>query len=144
MNGITPPSAQQVAVLRRLGDVLVPAADGMPSFSEADKSGRFLLRAFEAAPHFGQEALAAADELDAEEPLAYLQRLEADQPEMFAALHLLLVGAYLINRRVWRRLGYPGRKPTPVLDDEAEFYLEDGLLEPVIARGPIYRSTPTA
>lgn len=50
------------------------------------------------------------------------------------------MGAYLI--RVWRRLGYPGRKPTPVLDDEADFYLDGGLLEPVIARGPIYRPTP--
>lgn len=138
------PSDEQTTILRRLGDALVPATEGMPSFSEADKSGRFLTRAFEAAPHFGLQALAAADGLGAEEPFSYLQRLETAQPQTFAALHLLLVGAYLINRRVWRRLGYPGRKPTPVLDDEAEFYLEGGLLEPVIARGPIYRPTPAA
>ncbi len=142
MSAAALPSDQQVAMLRRLGDTLVPAVDGMPSFSEADKSGRFLSRAFEALPHFAVLVLAAADGLGAQAPLDYLRRLEAEQPDTFAALHLTLVGAYLVNRRVWRRLGYPGRKPTPVLDDEAEFFLEGGLLEPVIARGPIYRPTP--
>jgi len=133
------PSDEQRAILRRLGDTLAPASDTMPSFSEADTSGRFLTRAFEALPHLGPAALAAADGLGKAKPHEYLQQLSAEQPETFSALHLILVGAYLINRRVWRRLGYPGRKPTPVLEDEADFYLEGGLLDQVIARGPIYR-----
>lgn len=136
------PSDEQTAILRRLGDILAPASETMPSFSEADKSGRFLARAFEVLPDLGMSALAAADGLGDAEPHGYLERLQADEPDTFSALHLVLVGAYLINRRVWRRLGYPGRKPTPVLDDEAGFYLEGGLLDPVIARGPIYRPTP--
>jgi hypothetical protein len=135
-------SDEQTASLRRLGDVLAPASETMPSFSEADKSGRFLLRAFEALPHLAPMAIAAADALGQADPRGYLERLSVEQPEMFSALHSTVVGAYLINRRVWRRLGYPGRKPTPVLDDEADFYLEGGLLDPVIARGPIYRPTP--
>jgi hypothetical protein len=135
------PSDQQVANLRRLGDALAPASDAMPSFSEVDGSGRFLVRAFNALPHLGPVALAAADGLGEADPRDYLQRLAAEQPEMFTALHLILVGAYLINRRVWRRVGYPGRKPRPVLEDEADFYLEGGLLDQVIARGPIYRAT---
>jgi hypothetical protein len=132
----------QTAVLRRLGDALAPAGGAMPSFSQADKSGRFLLRAFEALPDHGPLALAAADGLGDGDPQEYLETLSAAQPEAFAALHLILVGAYLINRRVWRRLGYPGRKPRPVLDDEADFYLQGSGLERVIARGPIYRPTP--
>ena len=66
--------------------------------------------------------------------------MSAEQPETFSALHLIVVGAYLINRRVWRRIGYPGRKPTPLLDDEADFYLEGSGLERVIARGPNLQS----
>jgi hypothetical protein len=135
------PSDEQTAALRRLGDTLAPASDTMPSFSEADKSGRFLTRAFEALPHLGPLALAAADGLGDDEPQEYVERLAAEQPQTFAALHLILVGAYLINRRVWRRLGYPGRKPRPALDDEADVYLDGGLLDQVIARGPIYRPT---
>jgi hypothetical protein len=136
------PSDEQTAILRRLGDTLAPASETMPSFAEADKSGRFLTRAFEALPHLGPPALAAADGLGDAEPQEYVERLSAEQPETFSALHLILVGAYLINRRVWRRLGYPGRKPAPVLEDEADFYLDGGLLDQVIARGPIYRPTP--
>ncbi len=136
------PSDAQTAILRRLGDALAPASETMPSFSEADKSGRFLAKAFEALPDHGPLALAAADGLGDADPHEYLERLSAEQPETFSAVHLIVVGAYLINRRVWRRLGYPGRKPTPVLDDEADFYLEGSGLERVIARGPIYRPTP--
>jgi hypothetical protein len=136
------PSHEQTAILRRLGDTLAPASDTMPSFSEADKSGRFLTRAFEALPHLGPLALEAADGLGEAKPQEYLHRLSTEQPETFSALHLILVGAYLINRRVWRRLGYPGRKPTPARADEAEFYLDGGLLDQVTARGPIYTPTP--
>jgi hypothetical protein len=136
------PSDAQAAALRRLGDALAPASDAMPSFSEADRSGRSLTRAFETLPDHGPLALAAVDGLGDSEPRDYLERLSAEQPETFAALHLIVVGAYLINRRVWKRLGYPGRRPTPVLDDEADFYLEGSGLERVIARGPIYRPTP--
>ncbi|CAB4932052.1 unannotated protein [freshwater metagenome] len=32
----------------------------------------------------------------------------------------------------------------PALPDEADAYLEDGILDVVIARGPIYRPTPEA
>jgi hypothetical protein len=142
MNQVQRPSDQQVVNLRRLGDALAPASGSMPSFSEADKSGRFLLRAFEALPHLAPRALLAADGLGDQPPQEYLERLQSEQPETFSALHLILVGAYLINRRVWKRLGYPGRRPTPVLDDEADYYLEDGLLDPVIRRGPIFRQTP--
>ena len=142
MNPAGLPTEQQTAVLRRLGDALAPASEAMPSFSEADKSGRFLIGAFEALPHLGPHALKAADALGDRPPKEYLERLSSDEPETFSALHLILVGAYLINRRVWKRLGYPGRKPTPILDDEADHYLEGGLLDSVIARGPTFRPTP--
>ena len=142
MTAVVLPSEAQAAALRRLGDALAPNSATMPSFSEADKSGRFLTRAFEALPDHGPLALAAADGFGDGEPGVYLERLSSEQPETFAALHLILVGAYLINRRVWKRLGYPGRRPVPVLDDEADFYLEGSGLDRVIARGPIYRATP--
>ena len=106
-------SADQTARLRRLGDVLAPASETMPSFSEADKSGRFLLRAFEALPHLAPLAIAAADALGDSEPREYSERLSVERPEMFSALHSTVVGAYLINRRVWKRLRYPGASRRP-------------------------------
>ena len=43
---------------------------------------------------------------------------------------------------VRKAVGYPGQKANPPYPDEAEYDLRDGLLEPVIARGPLYRPTP--
>ena len=39
-------------------------------------------------------------------------------------------------------IGYPGLEARPIDPDAAPDYLEDGLLDSVIARGPVYRPTP--
>ncbi|MCW2739051.1 MAG: hypothetical protein JWN97_3695, partial [Nocardioides sp.] len=40
--------------------------------------------------------------------------------------------------------GMPGDAPkrNPAFPDESEHYLSDGILDPVLQRGPIYRPTP--
>jgi choline dehydrogenase-like flavoprotein len=45
------------------------------------------------------------------------------------------------NPRVRRSFGYPGTVPrrNPSAPGEAEYYLEDNVLEPVVVRGPIFR-----
>jgi hypothetical protein len=43
-----------------------------------------------------------------------------------------------MNPKVRKRLRYPGQKASPPYPDEADYYLRDGLLDPVIERGPIY------
>jgi hypothetical protein len=55
-----------------------------------------------------------------------------------------VAGSYLMNPRVRRGLGLPGGapRPKPALPDESDYYLSGGILDPVIARGPIYRPTP--
>jgi hypothetical protein len=78
------------------------------------------------------------------DPAEVLAGLRAESPELFGAFAMAVAGAYLINPRVRRELGYPGPAPmkNPALPDEAEAYLEGGILDVVVARGPIYRPTP--
>ena len=64
------------------------------------------------------------------------RELHDDDPAAFAALALLAPGAYYLHPRVRRLIGYPGQKPEPAPDDESDYWLRDGLLDPVIARGP--------
>jgi hypothetical protein len=80
------------------------------------------------------------------EPVQVLARLREQSPEQFTGFAFAVAGAYLINPRIRRELGYPGPAPVPnpALPGEAESYLEDGILDVVIARGPIYRPTPDA
>jgi hypothetical protein len=51
-------------------------------------------------------------------------------------------GGYYMSPRVRDLIGYPGQENRPFDPDKTTEYLGDGLLAPVIARGPIYRATP--
>lgn len=128
--------------LRALADALIPGGEGLPAASEIDTTGKWIDRALTARPDLVQcvVELAAAPG----EPDAILDRLRKDDPEAFDRVTEAISGAYLLSPRVRRLLGYPGAapKPKPPLRDEAELYLEDGILDGVTARGPIYRPTP--
>jgi choline dehydrogenase-like flavoprotein len=129
---------EQRAAFRALADVLIPASDAMPAASETDPTGRWLDRALGARPELrpGLERALAAE--------ADARRLEAEDPDAFDALATLASGAYYMNVKVRKRIGYPGQKATPPFPDEAEYYL-DGLLDlpgqpPAAEPGP--SSTP--
>jgi hypothetical protein len=127
------------ATFGALADVLLPAVDGLPAPTAIDVQGRWLDRALAARPDLTaplEAILVAAGGLDA---AAEARRLRAEQPEAFAVLALLVTGAYYLSPTVRRRIGYPGQKADPAPDDEADYWLRDGILEPVAARGPRWR-----
>ncbi len=126
------------ATFGALADLMLPAVDDLPAPTSIDVQGRWLDRALEARPDLAeplQAMLAAA----AGDPAAEARRLHADDPEAFAVLSLLVTGAYYLSPTVRRRIGYPGQKPDPAADDEADYWLRDGILEPVAVRGPRWR-----
>jgi choline dehydrogenase-like flavoprotein len=106
--------------LAALADALIPAAGELPSASEADPSGKWLDRALAARPDLatGFERALGADDVEA---------LADEDPEAFEALALIVSGAYYMNLKVRKRIGYPGQKSSPPYPDEADYYLE-GLL----------------
>jgi choline dehydrogenase-like flavoprotein len=131
------------ARVARLADELIPAGDGLPSAGEADAQGKWLARALEARP----DLVAAFERALAAESA---QELEATDPEAFAALTTVVAGAYTMNVKVRKRIGYPGQKPTPPFPDEADYYIE-GLLpdlppapEPVPYESPRPAAAPEA
>jgi choline dehydrogenase-like flavoprotein len=106
--------------LAALADALIPAAGELPSASEADPSGKWLDRALAARPDLatGFDRALGADDVAA---------LVEEDPEAFEALALIVSGAYYMNLKVRKRIGYPGQKSAPPYPDEADYYLE-GLL----------------
>ena len=62
-------------------------------------------------------------------------------PQELEDVRHVVAAAYLINPEVRQLLGYPAgvRARQPAYPDEADSYLDDGILDAVIARGPIYR-----
>jgi hypothetical protein len=127
--------------IAELADVLIPAAAGHLSASQADIAGQGLDQVLTTCPEMEQslrEVLAKAGSSVAAQAVAGLRQ---NDPSAFANLAEFAAGAYFLNPAVREAIGYAGQ--TARLIDPAPDYLEDGLLESVNRRGPIYRPTPT-
>ena len=132
----------QRAVLAGLADVLIPAGDDMPSASAADVAGQGLNQVLAAVPSLGAslaDVLARAKGREAAEVVTSLARTD---PAAYGILTEVVTAAYFMNPDVRKAVGYTGQGPSS-LDPRVD-YMEDGLLESVIKRGPIYRPTPKA
>jgi len=82
-------------------------------------------------------AAAAATDL-----AGWLRSLHASDPGAFALLSTVVAGAYLMIPEVRELVGYPGQhRDRPDLEQAVE-ELTDGILDPVVERGPIYVPTP--
>jgi len=125
-----------------IADRLIPAAHGMPSAADVVDDARlaFVLRARPdlAAPF--REAL--RPDLG-DDPDARLATLGRDEPANLAALQLVLVGGYYTDREVKSRIGYPGQEAIELRSWEIPPYLEEGLIDAVLARGQVWRDPAT-
>jgi len=123
-------------------DALIAGGSGFPSASEADVHTKWIDRALSARPDLAPLVRRVLE--TSGEPQDVLDRLKSEDETAFDELGFLVAGAYLINPKVRKGFGYPGSVPekNPAFPDEAEAYLDDGILDRVISRGPIYRPTP--
>jgi hypothetical protein len=133
---------EQRAAFERLADALLPPVEGLPAPSAVGVGGRWLDRALAARPDLGPVLASLLAHPTGDDALADARRLAVADPGGFAALGLLATGAYYMHPRVRRLIRYPGQVSDPAPDDEADWWLRDGLLDPVAARGPIWRRVP--
>ena len=130
-----------VETFRRIADHLIPAADEMPSAAEVVTADRlaFVVRArpdlldpLRAAlrPELGDDVRARLDALVAE-------------PTSLAALQLAIVAGYYSDRRVRELIGYPGQMAIEVKSWLVPPYVDEGLIDVVLARGPVWRDPAT-
>ena len=127
--------------LGALADVLVPAAEGMPSATAAGVHREGLDRVLAARPDLEPVLVRVLADADGE-PGDVLRRLQASDEDGFAALTLAVTGAYYTDPEVRRLIGYPGQQYRPELVTRAPDW-DEAALARVVARGPVYRSTPT-
>ena len=129
------------AQLGAIADVLIPAGSGMPSASEAGVAGQYLDEVLTSLPDLRDAldtTLAAVDGLGAEEAIAVLR----NDPAGWGVLTAVVPGAYFMNPAIREAIGYPGLERRPIDENAEPDYNQDGLLDSVIARGPVYRPTP--
>jgi hypothetical protein len=120
---------------------LIPAAHGMPSAAEVVDDVRlaFVLRA---RPDLA-EPLKAALRLDLGSDVTERLATLADEPTNLSALQLAIVGGYYTDKRVRELIGYPGQLALEIRSWEYPVYLEQGLIDAVLARGPVWRDPAT-
>lgn len=130
------------ARLARIADVLVPAYQQMPAASAVGIADDLLDKALRARPDLAADCRRAVTACtDPPSPEA-LEQLAATDPDGFGALMVLVLGGYYISTEVRKLLHYAGQEALRIDIGELPAYIEDGLLDEVIDRGPIYRRTP--
>ena len=67
----------------------------------------------------------------------------AHEPTNMAALQLAIVAGYYTDRRVRELIGYPGQAAIDVKSWLVPEYLEEGLIDAVLARGAVWRDPRT-
>jgi hypothetical protein len=121
---------------------LIPAAHDMPSAGTVvgDARLRFVLTARpDLAPAF-RDAL--RPQLG-DDPAARLAALEREEPDLHAALVSVVVFGYYTDQDVRDRLGYPGQEAIQLYSWKVPDFIEEGLTDKVLARGPVWRDPTT-
>jgi len=128
--------------LRTVADVLIPNAHGMPAASEVGVADGQLDRVVAVRPDLGDAVARGLEAIDLDDVMGSAERLRAADPGLHHLLMLAIVGAYYIHPDVRKRLEYDGQEPVEVRPEIIPAYVEEGLLDAVLRRGPIYRSVP--
>jgi hypothetical protein len=124
-----------------IADHLIPAAHGMPSAAEilTDDRLQFVLRS---RPDLGEPLKASLRSELGSSVVDRLARL-ADEPTNLSALQLTIVAGYYTDRRVRELIEYPGQMALELRSWEYPAYLEEGLIDAVLTRGPVWRDPAT-
>jgi len=128
------------STLAGLADVLIPASAGFPSASQVGVAAEGLDQVLAVRPDLAKPLKVILQSAKGRNPADVVAQLQDENPASFAALAEIVAGAYFMNPQVRVAIGYHGQVPQPLASRPD--HLNDGLLQPVTDRGPIYRPTP--
>jgi len=131
----------EMGTLAAVADHLIPAAHGMPSAADVVTDDRldFVLTH---RPDLA-EPLKAALRPDLGSDVGSRLQMLSSEPANLGALQLAVVAGYYTDRRVRELIGYPGQEAIEVKSWLYPQYLEEGLIDAVMARGPVWRDPDT-
>lgn len=134
--------AEERATFAAVADRLIPAAHGMPSAADVvgDERLRFVLHA---RPDLIESVRAALRPELGDDPESRLEMLGRDEPANLGALQLAIVAGYYTDGDVRERIGYPGQAALTLRSWEVPAYIDEGLIDGVLARGPVWRDPAT-
>ena len=132
------------AVFGRMAEVMLPGTDTMPSAGRAGVPGPGLDEVLAARPDLIEPLGRALRDLDGSFSLEALAGYLSVDEEAYSALTLCVAAAYYLSPEVRDRIGYPGQEARSFDPYEYVAWIDEGLLDPVTERGPIWRRPPDA
>lgn len=134
------PDAQRT--LAAISERLIPSGHGMPSAADVLTNDR-LRFVLTARPDLRAPMLAALRPDLGDDARVRLDKLGTDEPANLAALQLVIVAGYYTDKTVRELIGYPGQEAIEVKSWLYPAYLEEGLIDAVLSRGPVWRDPAT-
>lgn len=134
--------AARFAVFTAVADHLIPAAHGMPSAGDVVTDDRIAF-VLGARPDLAEPFADALRPDLGDDPTARLATLDRDAVGARDALVQVIVFGYYTDADVRARLGYPGQEAKQLYSWKVPDYVEEGLIEKVVARGPVWRDPAT-
>jgi len=125
-----------------IADILIPEAEGMPKASQVGVGGEILDRMLALRPDLREAFLRGLRAAAGKPPVAAAEALNRDDPAALGAVGLVASAGYYMSPRVRALIGYPGQENRPADPDVTPEYVANGMLQLVIARGPIFKPTP--
>ncbi|MFA1671957.1 hypothetical protein ACDY97_03840 [Rhizobium mongolense] len=124
-----------------IADILIPNAEGMPAASEVgvheDLDMIIGLR-----PDLKEDFVRGLRNVVGKDPWDAANTLNMEDADALTAIGLVASAAYYMSPIVREKIGYPGQQSRPDPDPDATpEYVSNGMLQKVIDRGSIFRST---
>ena len=136
---LTEPPVECRRWLAALADLLIPASGQMPAASSVGVAQGQLDVVLKARPDLLPGLLRAWAITQDAEPQAALDTVSGLDSAAYDAVRIVVAGGYYAHPGVRDLLGYTGQQPKVVRVDVIPEYVEEGLLERVLERGPLYR-----
>jgi hypothetical protein len=134
--------ADRLVTLATIADHLIPEAHGMPSAGAVVDANR-LAFVLGARPDLREPLAQALRPELGSDIQARLDALGANEPGNLAALQLVIVGGYYTDKRVRELIGYNGQEAIEVKSGLVPPYIDEGLIDKVLAKGPVWRDPST-
>ena len=121
-----------VRLFEAIADLLIPAGTDMPSASQTRVGTTGLAEVLKFRSELKPVFESILAQCEGKSPRQALDSLDATA---FAAFAEIVASAYFMNAQVREKLHYQGQDAKPIIPEQ----IEQALLQPVVARGAIYR-----
>ena len=129
--------------LTALADVMLPAAHGMPAVSDVKAVELYLTQVLGWRDDLRQPLVRAVAALDPSSfTIDRLSALHEEDEDAYVALTTAVAACYYLGPVVRELIGYPGQVAKTYDPFAYTEWVAEGLLDPVVERGPIWREVP--